>query len=154
MKNYEINRNTLMILPINNEKSIIIEKEKEFEINLAVKKIIDNSCKFFGSSYQGRVDGTKSMINIYHKAPIVIEESSCIIFFPTVSPRLDECCWVSLNHISNYYKIDDNNILIKFYCGKQKKLNINYSIFDNQVLRAARLQIVLEKKKDDIIKNL
>ena len=83
MENYEINRNTLAILSCGKEKSKIIEDDKEFYVNLSPLKIIDNSCKYFGSSYDGRFNGTKSILGISHKSPIIIEESSRIIFFPT-----------------------------------------------------------------------
>lgn len=59
MKNYEINRKTLAIIPISEERTKIIEEEDEFIINVPALKIIDNSCRFFGSSYEGRFCGSK-----------------------------------------------------------------------------------------------
>ena len=56
---YEVNINTLAILSCGKEKSRIIEKERDFIINKSTTKIIDDSCKYFGSSYLGRVEGSK-----------------------------------------------------------------------------------------------
>lgn len=145
MKNYEINRQTLAILSYGKERTKVIEENDEFIINLPVSKIIDNSCRFFGSSYEGRLNGTKNILGVSHKAPIIIEESMKIIFFPTASPRLECCSWISLNNISDYYKLYGDTI-IKFNCGKKVKLELSYGIVDNQVLRATRLESLLAKR--------
>ena len=79
MDEYEINDDTLAILPIDDERSKIIEKDRTFIVNQPPIRIIDNSCQYFGSSYQGRFLGTKNLIGISHKAPIIIEESKEII---------------------------------------------------------------------------
>lgn len=145
MKNYEINKQTLAIISCGKGKSKIIEEKDEFFINQSSTKIIDNSCRFFGSSYDGRLNGTKSILGVSHKAPIIIEESSGIIFFPTSSPRLDCCSWISLNNIEEYYKLYGDTI-IKFSCGKKIKLELSYGIIDNQILRATRLEALITKR--------
>lgn len=149
MDDYEINDETLAILPIDQERSKIIEKTKTFIVNKTPMKIIDNSCQFFGSSYQGRFLGTKNLIGISHKAPIIIEETKEIIFFPTSSPRLDSCAWISLKNLDNYKRNDSNTSLV-FNNGNLLNLDISYGMIDNQVLRAARLESVLRLRKSNI----
>lgn len=148
-KMYEINKETLAILSCGKEKCKIIECDREFYLNISAIKVIDNSCKFFGSSYLGRFDGTKKIMGISHKSPIIIEESNNIIFFPTKSPRLDNCSWISLNNLKNYYK-ENLNTIIDFNCGKKIKLELSYGIVDNQVLRATRLESLLNKRKKNL----
>ncbi len=145
MNNYEINESTLAIIPVENNKSKIIEKNNELIINLAPMKIIDYSCKFFGSSYQGRFNGTKYLMGVTHKSPIIVEESRQIIFFPTSSPRLESCCWIALKDINKYVESGIDTI-VYFSCGKHIKIEISYPIFDNQVLRASRLESILNKR--------
>ena len=99
MNDYEINAQTLAIIPLKEGKSKVIEVNNSFIINKTPIKIIDNSCKFFGSSYEGRFSGTKNLTGITHKSPIIVEESRKMIFFPTKSPRLDSCIWISFNNI-------------------------------------------------------
>jgi len=147
MNNYEINNDTLAIIPIDNYKSKIIEKNKEFIVDETPIKIIENSCQYFGSSYQGRFMGTKKLIGVTHKAPIIIEESREIIFFPTNSPRLYECAWISLKNLNNYKRNNDNSEIL-FNNGNQLSLDISYGSLDNQVLRAARLESVLRLRKE------
>ena len=145
MEKYEINTETLAILSYGEERSRIIEKNNLIIINKPPIKVIDDSCKYFGSSYEGRFKGTKDLMGISHKSPIIVEETRRIIFFPTTSPRLDRCCWISLNNIDSYTKKGIDTI-IKFSCGKELKIELSYGIIDNQILRATRLQSILEKR--------
>ena len=75
-----------------------------------------------------------------------------MIFFPTASPRLERCSWISLNNISDYYKLYGDTI-IKFSCGKKIKLEISYGIIDNQVLRSSRLESLFSKRLINFEKN-
>ena len=144
--NYEINKETLIIFPQEKDKSFIKEEEDELIINLSPAKIINESCLYFGSSYSGRLESTKKLFGYSKKAPIIIEESKNIIFFPLESPRLSTCIWISLGNIKEYYKIGNKTKVI-FSCGKQEILPISFFSFDNQILRANRLLAFLLKKQ-------
>lgn len=144
--NYEININTLAIIPIDSRKSKIIEIENIYYVNKKTTDIIDYSCRFFGSSYLGRHEGTKSLIGVNYKSPIVIEETKEIIFFPTSSPRFDNCFWLSLNNIDSYKKNNDYCKIL--YKNKiEIDLNISYESLQNQILRATMLESTLRKRK-------
>ena len=62
MNNYEINIDTLAILPYEEGKSKVIESKREIIVNCLPIDIIDNSCKFFGSTYDGRFNGVTGAI--------------------------------------------------------------------------------------------
>jgi competence protein ComK len=147
MSTYEISSETLAIIPIDNCRSKVVEKDNTIIVNKTPMQIIEESCSFFGSSYFGRAKGTKKLIGVSHKAPIIIEESREIIFFPTSSPRLYECCWVALKNIEKYKK-QESNALVLFNNGYILELNMSYGSLDNQVLRAARLESVLRARKN------
>ena len=149
MDSYEINTDTLALIPINSNKTKVLEKDKELYINLSTMKIIKNSCEYFGSSYLGRFSGTKKLIGVSHKAPIIIEETNNIIFFPTTSPRLTECVWINLKNIINYKKCNGKTLII-FENNIKLELNISYGSFDNQVLRSYKLDSILRKRKETI----
>lgn len=146
MKEYEINTNTIALIPINKESTRVIEKEKTFFVNMTPMNIIKRSCEYFGSSYNGRHEGTKFLTGISHKSPIIIEESKNMIYFPTTSPRLDSCLWISLKHIQNYKKLDGKSLII-FENGEELIIDISYGSFDNQYLRATKLDSILNKRK-------
>lgn len=84
---YEIDLSTLLLIGIDEESTKIVTLTDEFIIHENVKTIIDNSCKFFGSSLTDRIKTTNRLINITSKSPIIIEESRNIIFFPLKSTR-------------------------------------------------------------------
>lgn len=144
---YEINSSTLAIIPINEHISRIIETDDAFDVCKTTTEIVDDSCKFFGSSYLGRAEGTKQMIGVNYKTPIIVEESTSMIFFPTSSPRFNKCFWISLNNIDVYYKNKVNKCTIIFKGGKRIDLEISYGSLENQILRATRLEAVLRQRK-------
>lgn len=104
IKSYEINGNTLAIIPLTKNTSKVIEAEQEIIVEKGSTEIIDESCRYFGSSYNGRFEGTKEILGVSYKSPIIVEESREIIFFPTTSPRISDCHWISLNNIDDYKK--------------------------------------------------
>ena len=147
MISYEINRNTLALIPIGNDQTKVIEKENNFIINDNIMNIIKNSCEYFGSSYIGRKEGTRRLTGITHKSPIIIEETNKLIYFPTESPRLDSCSWIGFNNIKRYIN-NNGKATIIFDNDKILDLNISYGILDNQVLRSSKLESILRKRLD------
>ena len=145
---YEINSETFAVIPVTNNVSHVLEGDKDFIINKSTIRIIDDSCKYFGSSYIGRIDGTKNILGTTTKVPIIIEESNSIIYFPTLSPRNNRNTWISLNNIREYYR-DDNNTKVIFKNGENLCLDVSYYSFDNQVLRATRLEALFKRRKND-----
>ncbi len=145
MENYEINNNTVALYAMG-DKTRVYEEDSNFIVNKCANEIMEESCKYFGSSLAGRKKGTESLIGVSYKAPIIVEESSNIIFFPTSSPRLSTCSWLRLSSVDRYYY--ENNKLIVVLKNKDKiALDTTYGIIDNQVMRATRLESVLNGRK-------
>ena len=148
LKKYEINIDTVAIVPINDEISKVYEKEEEYIVNKNSNKIIEENCKFYGSSYRGRCEGTKYLTGIKSKFPIIIEESRNIIFFPTGSIRNNyNNCWISLNNIKKYEK-SLFGTEITFINNKKIPLDISLYSLDNQYYRATMLKSKLNDKKN------
>lgn len=146
LKEYEINSNTIMIIPMGRKRSKIVENDEEFYIEKSTTDILDDSCRFFGSSYSGRFEGTKKILGINYKAPIIVEESREIIFFPTSSPRFDNCYWICLNKIESYFK-NDKESKILFKNGLEYNVPISYSSLENQILRSTLLESRIRDRK-------
>lgn len=147
MQEYEFSLDTLAVIPLNAEATKVIEKDAEYIVNTNSMKIIDDGCRFFGSTYHGRSEGTKSMIGINYKSPIIIEESIPIIFFPTISPRLEACSWISFKEIEKYVKKTEKVTTIYFKNGLKLDLNIPFKSIQNQVLRASYLNTTLNDRR-------
>ena len=148
MKDYEINDETLAIMPDDVWKSMVLEDDYKYEVNKTPLEILDYSCKYFGSSYPGRKDGSKNILNSSYKLPILIEDTKNIIFLPTSSPLDDECTWISLSNIKDYRKVGNNKTEILFKNNKVITVNISYYSFNNQVMRASRLESIIRNRKE------
>ena len=145
-ENYEICLSTVAIIPVDRKTSRIIEEEESYIVGKSTTEIINDSCKFFGSSYLGRHEGTKYLIGINYKSPILVEESNEIIFFPTSSPRYGNCCWISLKHVDKYER-NNKSTKILFKNGFSLLLNISYGSFQNQILRSNLLRSIIRDRK-------
>ena len=149
---YIINTSTYLLSQEGRKKfkTKVIEADKIFFISNKCLNIINDSCRYFGSSYLGRKEGTKSLININIKPPIIVEESRKLIFFPTASPKSNECIWISYNNLKSYKKINNITRLI-FKNDKMFDVPVTYEIIDNQVTRSMKLEKELNNKKNILI---
>lgn len=146
MNSYLINNNTLAILPYGKKGCIIYDNNGEHIIYKKPLKIIKENCLIYGSSYSGRYDAAVAIAGLSYKAPIQINDN--LICFPTTSPRLQECCWIILNNVKNYY-VDNNSYgcIINFNNNKLLQIDISYNVLDNQICRASKLDVFLRKKE-------
>lgn len=145
LNEYEINVDTLALISEDN-RTKVYENNNIFYVDKTANKIMEESCEYFGSSLIGRQKGTFNLIGVSHKSPIIVEETKEIIFFPTNSPRIKTCNWISLNNIEKYYR-ENNKVTIMFKNQQKIQLSMSYGIIDNQILRATRLESVLRGRK-------
>lgn len=143
---YEISFDTQVILPINDKSSRIIENNDSYVVNITPLQILEHSCEYFGSSFDGRKEGTKKLLGITHKSPIIVEESRKIIFFPTTSPDRIDCIWINLEKINKYYKSTPKKSIIEFKNGDIIEFDVSIGSLTNQILRASRLKYILEER--------
>ena len=148
---YEIDLSTIMLIGLDEESTKVVTTESEYIINCNSKKIIDNSCKFFGNTLQERCNMTKRLINVKSKSPIIIEESRNIIFFPLKSVREKCNIWISFNNLEKYIKQEDKTVFI-FKNKKEVILDFSYYIIDNQVTRSLMLDYEVKKRRESLKK--
>ena len=145
---YEFNKGTLAIMPNDEKTSLVLEDEERYMVNDSTFHIMEDSCKYFGSSYEGRKIGAKDILGAEYKVPIVIEDSSNLIAFPTTSPYSEDCVWISLKRIRNIYKIDNYNTKVVFDNDKEIVVPCSFRSIENQLSRASRLDLVLKNRKN------
>ena len=58
---YEISSGTLAIMPTDDNNSLVYEDEERYVVNEKPFNIMDASCRYFGSSYEGRKEGAKAI---------------------------------------------------------------------------------------------
>ena len=145
MKNYEINEDTYAVISNEVGKTKIIEKNNDYIINNDAYNVMDESCKYYGSSYKGRLEAAKILLNCSYKLPILVEESSVLIFFPIKSSLLDDCCWINLNSIQNIEKIG-NKSRITFKNGKKMIFDVSKLSLENQIYRSSKLESIIFRR--------
>ncbi len=146
MYEYEINENTLFLLPMDENRTMVYEKERSFLVLNKAIKIISDSALFYGSSLDGRKISSSKMLGSSYKVPIVISENDEIIVFPTSSYRYNLSTWICFNNVYGYHK-DGNQTLVSFAGNKEYKINVSYNIFDNQFLRSVKLLLIYRNRK-------
>ena len=148
MDSYEINKDTVALIPKEDKKTIVYEVDKSFIVDKKPLEIVEESCEYFGSSLEGRQIGTSKLIGFTHKVPVIIEESFDFILFPTLSPKNKECSWLSYSHIFKPDRFKDKTI-VELKNGKKILVDVSSSIIDNQLYRCSRLKDVLQTRKID-----
>lgn len=143
---YIINKDTYYIM-YDGFNTIIKELDTEFVLKEnKLKSILENSCEYYGSSLEGRIKGTKNLINNKYKLPIIISEINNIIFFSLHGKKNNEIIWFNFNMIKSYKK-DGDLVRINFINGEEKKFMLSYTVFNNQIMKCSRLIIVLLSRK-------
>ncbi|WP_163654499.1 competence protein ComK [Listeria sp. PSOL-1] len=146
---YEVNPHTMMISPAPNGDKLyseILEINTCYTSNFTPFELIKTSCNFFGSSYEGRKDGTKHLIGVTHKPPIIIDPMTFTYAFPTTSPINPNCHWIFPQHIKEYRAININQTYIQFANFDTAVLDMSLMSFNNQMARTSMLHMKFSQK--------
>ncbi len=149
MKEYEINEDTLAVIPIDEKSTKIIEENREYVVEKNTYKIMDDSCQYFGSTYEGRKGGSKNILGTGYKVPILVKEENYVILFPSESPSLSSCIWLSLHHIQEVKQAEDNHAIVYFKNNQKLDLLVSYRSIENQILRSSRLESILRARSQE-----
>lgn len=114
-----------------------LNKTIDFYGNIA-KKILNDSCIYYGSSLQGRIKGSKSLLNGKYKLPIIISEKNKIIFFPIKDSLKNEVYWFNFDLIKDY-KRENSLVRIIFSNDESLMISVSFTIFNNQIYKCSRL---------------
>lgn len=145
---YEFNKGTLAIVPNEESSSLVLEDEERYIIDKDPFSIMEDSCRYFGSTYDGRKNGARDILGADYKVPIVIEDANNLIAFPTISPTASDCVWISLKRVKKIEKVDSFNTKIIFDNNVEIVVDCSYRIIENQLSRASRLDLILRNHKN------
>jgi Genetic competence transcription factor len=144
-----VNGETMAILPFRKEHHLyakILETSGERIVPIRPVYVIDQSCRYYGSSFKGRVEGSKGLLGITKKLPIVIDPANSLYFFPTHSPARHQCAWFSHSHISRFMKTDSNCTEVIFRNGQKIVADISPSSFSHQFYKTAHLRTIISSR--------
>ncbi len=149
MKEYEINEETMAIVPVSFYKTKVIEIEREIIVLENAYKLMDYNCRFYGSTYKGRYNAGKKMLNSSYKIPIIIHEGAGIIFFPTRSSLDEECAWINYNYVKSIEK-GDNKTRINFTNNTYIESDRSKLSLNNQLARSMQLESIMRRRANSI----
>jgi competence protein ComK len=145
----EISENTMMIEPVKDlvYKSKIINIEGEKLSEKSPMKLIREGCLEGGSTYQGRKEAMKQLLNISQRVPIPIIPERGIYAFPTHSPDNWNNNWIFFFHIKKVVPESINKAKIIFKNGEQITLDISYHSITKQRQRTSECVVKLSQVK-------
>jgi len=144
IEEYEINPYTMAIIPTqygSRTYTEVLESQDRFISPFRPIDIVKKSCEYFGASYSGRKEGTKRLIGITHKAPIIVDPHTSIYLFPTTSPTNPHCIWISHDHVMKQDKESSNSTVVTFHNKQTLTIPVSISSFENQMYRTSLLRI-------------
>ncbi len=146
----ELSPLTMAVIPkedrTGKQRTLILEMFGEHTVPFSPTYIIDLACRYFGSTLEGRLEGTKEISNYTHKAPIAIDPSSGMFFFPTTSPKNRNCSWINHSHVNHLDSVGQDQTKISFYNGTSIVLDVSYGSMQNQLQRTAQFRFYLEER--------
>lgn len=146
MLKYEINDETVALMPIDSSKTRVIELTKEYIIPQSSFSIMEENCEYYGSTYEGRIKAAQKILNFSYKIPLLVEETEKLIFFPTKAALSEDCCWINHNYVKTREKCGKNTKVV-FKNGQEIQFSISKLSFENQLLRAGMLDVLITNRR-------
>lgn len=145
MKRYIINNSTIALIK-KNSNTLIIEEKKTILSKRNIMSIINESCKFYGSDYKGRISAIREFINSKYKIPILINENNNLIFFPTESIRNENVIFINYKKVLKYENFNDY-IRIKLTNNIMLTTKISKYSFNEQLLKCLLINNIINNRK-------
>ncbi|WP_397537212.1 competence protein ComK [Rummeliibacillus pycnus] len=145
---YTVSDNTMAFLPdfdgVGGFKTTILEVDDLKECHLNPVELLDQNLRFFGSSLRGASEGTRYILGEVNMYPVIMNLKHQLVWFPTRSPKKNDCVWLALNHIKSYKRNKNQSTKIIFTNGSSLNIEVSFSSFEMRMNRAYALKFRLE----------
>ena len=149
VEEYEINPFTMIIFPYeygSKTYSRVIEIESEYISPFKPTELVKKGCEYNLSDYKASKKATRRLTRVTHKAPITIDPTNSIFFFPTMSPSKSDCIWVSHVHVLSHQRNDAYSTRVTFRNKQTFILPLSYISFEKQFLRTSELRTKVQQR--------
>lgn len=119
--------------------------------------VLNESCEYYGSSFEGRLKSAQQILKRQKNLPIMVSITLEYCMIPLGSPLKKDTAWVSFRYIK---QIDPKgaNSIITFHNGVQLEVNISKDVLEMRLNKAARListyQLRQKMNKDKTMINM
>ncbi|HLR18464.1 MAG TPA: competence protein ComK [Staphylococcus sp.] len=151
IQQYIIKKGDMVLQPCNlslgkNEGTCILKYKEESEIvKNRTHKIIDRSCRFYGSSYVFKKEDTMRITGISSKPPILFTPLFPTYFFPTHSDRKEENTWINIHYVQNIRALKDRKCKVTFVDHQVIVANISAHSMQHQYLNGIYYYYMMDR---------
>ncbi|MBR3350385.1 MAG: competence protein ComK [Solobacterium sp.] len=96
---------------------------------------LNEKCLDNGSSLRGRTDAFCELLKVRQKPAALISEVSGEIWFPTLSPKQNDCVWIRYDEILDVKAIAPQSCEIIFFNGFRMKTDVDARVIRLQMKR-------------------
>lgn len=147
---YVLNYETAVFIPDYDDNgkltTIVITQNDVQKVNIAPTQLMDFNLKYLGSSLRGAMEGSRMILGPISMPPLVINETTGIYWFPSTSPKRDDCVWFALQHIKEYKEIGKKKTQVILTNGCVIEIDVSYYTFEKKVQRAYKLKGKIEER--------
>lgn len=110
-----------------------------------VPKIIDRSCRFYGSSYHFKKEDTVRITGISSKPPILFTPLFPTYFFPTHSDRKEENTWINIHYVHQIKPLKEKKCKVTFVDNQTIVANISAHSMHHQYLNGIYYYYMMDR---------
>ncbi|MDN3956607.1 competence protein ComK [Sporolactobacillus laevolacticus] len=151
LQNYIIRPVTMALLPYEFADgtlgTMVIEESGELYVKQMPKKIIDESCGYYGSTYHGRKKGAMAM-GYKSMPPICVCSELGIFFLPSMTEKSENCVWLAHSHIRQWMESGKKSDTVYVYLTHKQKIELPMSLrpFSGRVMKATQYRYQLRER--------
>ncbi len=127
----------------NSQTVILCSHSNIYYIEQPIFEYINMLCVYFGSTYDGRKNAAKYILQIKQKVPILLSEINRNIIFPTVSSKRKDCIWIHSNAVQSFHKIQKKTKIV-FITGEEYIIDVEYRTIKRQMQRCVQFKLYLD----------
>ena len=106
--------------------------------------LLETWANAYGLGSLGSYSAFKKMLKVKQKIPILIDPFHQIYFFPTLSPQLNECCWINASQVKSV-KSKALDSIVTFKDGSSLILSIGRRSLMKQVQRCQTMKQLIQQ---------
>ncbi|MGM7721701.1 competence protein ComK [Metabacillus sp. Hm71] len=108
------------------------------EVEQSTLAIVKESCIFYGSDFNGRINSARKILKRQRNLPIMISLTFKHCMIPLSSPMKEDCPWIAFRHVKKTFPNRENSIIL-FSNGQRLKVNISWKVLEDRINKAGRL---------------
>ena len=120
-------------------------QEDNYTVKDRTHKIIERSCRFYGSSYVFKKEDTIRITGINSKPPILFTPLFPTYFFPTHSDRKEENTWINIHYVSHIKPMKEKKCKVIFVDKQSITVNISAHSMQHQYLNGIYYYYMMDR---------